>query len=355
MRKLITPVILLVAVNLMAQPDIDHLDMPNAGDTIRTSINLDLEGTDFSLTGTDYVWNYSTLQFTTQKVDTFIDVTTTPFAYQYVFNNPFDPNHQASVASKQNILEAILNMPLQESCLFYKETDQAFGTIGVAATLNGIPIPLAFSSMDKEYQFPVTYADEYASEANIMQEIPGIGYLMMKRDRTSTVDGYGTLTTPYGTYSTLRIKSEITEYDSIYLQSTGTGIPITRNITEYKWLGNDMGIPLLHVSVEAMTTRVQYIDSVRNNSVAINTHPLSPKTINLFPVPATNTLAITSNNGKLITRLTCYNTNGLVVWQNRFNGLTHYNWNIPASLPAGIYFLKIHSNSQAVMKKIIIN
>lgn len=62
----------------------------------------------------------------------------------------------------------------------------------------------------------------------------------------------------------MRVKSVIYERDSLYLDSIQSGVPVIRNITEYRWYNPDYPLPLLTISSEGMLYTVQYIDSVRN-------------------------------------------------------------------------------------------
>jgi hypothetical protein len=109
----------------------------------------------------------------------------------------------------------------------------------------------------------MNYGQTWSSDAGFTLSLPGTGYISRQKNRTSEVDGWGTLTTPFGSFQTLRVKSIIAEHDSIYIDSLGWGYGLDRTITEYKWLGNDQGIPLLQVTEEGPLVTATYRDFYR--------------------------------------------------------------------------------------------
>ena len=92
----------------------------------------------------------------------------------------------------------------------------------------------------------------------------------MQWNRTNVVDGWDNLTTLFGTFQTLRVKSTLIEHDSVYIDSLSTGFPINRNITEYKWLGKGQGIPLLQVNEEGTLVTTYYRDFYRMSALPLS-------------------------------------------------------------------------------------
>ena len=74
----------------ISQITITEADMPQPGDTVRLSTSADSAGLPTpSLTGAGITWNYSALIAASQTIDTFLNVTSTPFAYQLFLTMPF--------------------------------------------------------------------------------------------------------------------------------------------------------------------------------------------------------------------------------------------------------------------------
>jgi PKD domain/Secretion system C-terminal sorting domain len=99
--------------------------------------------------------------------------------------------------------------------------------------------------------------------------IPTLYYENKATQRTNLVDGWGTVTTPYGTFTNaLRMQTTLVENDTIAL--VGTGLPRTiRTSRELKWLDNSKKLPILVVTqiqnaTVWTTTKVEFLDIQRD-------------------------------------------------------------------------------------------
>ncbi len=261
MKHILIIVLLSLSMGINAQITIDANDMPNVGDTIRKSITTFGAGYNFSQTGNDFVWDYSNLSLLTQDVDSFISVGSTPFIYQIAFNNPFDPAHRATIALPTDDFNFIPGFELTDIIDYYKETSSKYVKVGMGITIIGIPISMKYDIPELLYNFPLTVGNVDSTTSSFNLQIPLLGFYSTTIKRINEVDGWGTLTTPFGTHPVIRVKSTILQTDSIYIDSLGFGLPINRTMTEYKWLGNNFGIPLLKVTVEGILTTIEYIDN----------------------------------------------------------------------------------------------
>ena len=274
--------LLLFPVTLFSQISINDNDMPSNGDTIRTSNSFDVGLLDYTSTGSDYSWDFSTLVPLTQQVDTFISVQETPWVYQVVFFL------SSNLAQTMQNVEFVPGYEVDEAYNFYKNSGSSFKMTGNAASLNGILIPNKFDEDDIIYKFPMEYGNVDSSLSTYGMDVPGLGYMGGWKKRVNHCDGWGTLTTPYGSFQTLRLKSDIVQYDSIYIDSLGFGLPFYRNYTEYKWLGDNFGIPLCTVTDNGITPSVSYIDSVRALFVGIQPELKRASKLKVFPNPTDN-------------------------------------------------------------------
>ncbi len=283
----------LFTVQLMAQVVITSDDMPVPGDTVRKSITTFLEGFDYQASGPDRTWYFDELTVMSQQVDTFISVEETPGIYQLFFNNQFIyPAYKATVVQKLATFAGIPGMTLTDSYLFIKNTAEEYREVGYGVTLEGIQIPVQLQEIDTIYRFPLQYGNVDSAQSLLEVDIPDLGFLMIAKSRRNTVDGYGTLITPYGEFQTLRVKTEITEYDSIYSDSLGIGIPVTRNITEYKWLANGYPQPMLVVSEEPFIVTATYIDSVRSTFLSVPEPKYREFDFRIYPNPANKYISL---------------------------------------------------------------
>ncbi len=247
----------IISFVVFSQITIDQYDMPEAGDTIRLSTTVDFGNLNYEETGSNFVWDFSELTFFSQSVDTFVSVQQTPWVYQFVFFL------SANLASPGQDFDQLPGFPVTDYFNYYKNSSSNFKSVGFGITLNGFPIPNKFDEPDIIYRFPLSAGNLDSSYAIHEFNLPGIGYFGGWKKRVNHADGWGELTTPYGTFETIRIKSDIIQYDSLYIDSLGVGFPVLRNYIEYKWLGKDFGLPLCTVTDDGLLPVIEYIDSVR--------------------------------------------------------------------------------------------
>jgi hypothetical protein len=284
---------LLISCQILAQIVITSADMPIPGDTLRKSITAVLAGIDFEQSGPDQDWMFDELTVVSQQVDTFVSVDDTPPLYQFFFNNQFVyPDYKSTVALKLAEFTAIPSLELTDTYLFIKNSTQDMREVGYGITLAGVPLPIQFQQVDTTYRFPLEYGNVDSAHSMFEIDIPDLGYLLISKFRKNTVDGWGTLTTPYGQFQTLRVKTEIQEYDSLYSDSLGVGMPLNRNYTEYKWLANGFPEPVLQVTEEGFLVTASYIDSVR--SVFLSTPEIKDHKFDfsVYPNPCSDYLSV---------------------------------------------------------------
>ncbi len=308
------PILFLVATamlfsfNAFGQITVTKSDMPKQDDTVRISVGVNTGIIDLSETGENYTWDYSDLIPFKQRIDTFVSVSQTPAGLLFLFNSDFAVNMAGAFSFP--------GTGISQPYYYYKSSNSAFKNTGFAFSMDNFPIPAPFSDPDILYQFPLTYPHSDSSNSGVDMNIPGTGYLLVDRHRVNTVDGWGTLITPYGTFNVIRVKSEVTEYDSVYLESQGTGVGLPYAYTEYKWLGNNQKAPLLMVRDIADGAIVEYTDSIRS-TLGIAKNPVNLTKLNIYPNPVTSqaklrfnllqksfvTIVITDLSGKNIRQL----------------------------------------------------
>jgi hypothetical protein len=179
--------------------------------------------------------------------------------------------------------------------------------------------------------------------------------LKQYRQRTSVVDGFGTLTTPFGTFEVLRIKSVINELDSVYQTFFGGGtwnvLPQTV-ITEYEWWAQGKEDAMLKiVAVEnngnSQIRSIEYQDVYLGLDASIEEKELA---VSISPNPANNTLTLSSDFP--LEKVSISTLNGSKIFSQELNSTFSKSLDISA-LNSGIYFVKISSGKQVATKKLI--
>jgi hypothetical protein len=274
----------MVGSSLNGQVVITSDDMPDPGDTLRVSITAEVpQG--FMQTGRDTVWDFSMLSPMNQKVDTFVNVTQTPSLY-WLF---FVPNVVANLASPKGVSDFFPGFPVEQYYTFYKNEPDGFFDAGFAFTMMGIPIPAKYDQADLYYSFPLDTNSNWNSASEVTISMPGLFHFSQSRNRTSFVDGWGTVLTPFGTFETIRVRSALIQHDSLWVDSLGFGMGMVRNITEFKWMSPDMGIPVIQINQEGQFVTATYRDSTRINNVPLSVSIGPDTTVNKGTVMTLNT------------------------------------------------------------------
>ena len=360
---LIFLIVSLFAISSYSQDTLQTQDLTSAGDTFVISTG-NFTGFDSSATGANYTWDFSALVRTGQRIDTMLSVFNTNLAFIAVFGFGTNSSDQASRGA--NTTQGG-NLSLSDVYNFYNNSSTEFKQTGFGAVISGAPLAIPYSPHDTIYRFPMIYGNSDSCKYNyaINLTVPLGIYFKAEKSRHDSIDGWGQLTTPFGTFSVLRVVSTIIEADSIHLDTPATPFPLGFNIPpvitkEYKWMGKNFGKPLLQVNTNAtgIITQILYQDSIHLSSIdqldVIAGEPV------IYPNPASNSIFIryTLNKSENVS-YEIYTSDGRKVFSKKddnqstgdrfaFLDLTQYN------LPAGNYFLKINAGNTSLSRSLVI-
>ncbi|WP_022822582.1 T9SS type A sorting domain-containing protein [Hymenobacter norwichensis] len=294
--------LLLTAGSALAQtsPVITRTDMPVPTDTLRQSMAVPILPSSvppLTQRGPNQSWNYSTLVPIAQNVARFTAVPN-QLLYTLTFSSVLGGSNRATVAAPQSIpLPPGIGLPITDPYQFYNASAADFRSVGYGASVNGTAVPITYANaaqQDVIYRFPVSYASAADSSSSFFSvSVPGTGYLSQRRKRVNRVDAWGTLTTPFGTFQTVRVVTRIEDQDSVSAMGVNQGItlPVTR---EYKWLAVGQHIPLLTITTmrianQEVVASVEYRDIYRRLSVLSTTNQLPENALSVYPNPVRNT------------------------------------------------------------------
>ena len=243
-RKLVFSSFLIFSLHqLNAQIVITDADLGNVNDTIRYSVKQTLPNFDQTLTGANYNWDYSFLVPDSQRVDKLVPPASTGYPFvaflsTYGLVNPHP----------DQIPFALLGSAPTNAYNFYKKSTAQLTIAVMGVTSAGTALPIPLNPADVVYKLPLNYGNIDSSTSGYAYPLTGFGYFRKQQKRVNTVDGWGMLTTPYGTFNTIRVKSVITVNDSLYLDTLGFGfnIPATTSY-EFKWLAQGEKFPVLEI------------------------------------------------------------------------------------------------------------
>ncbi|MEM7373343.1 MAG: T9SS type A sorting domain-containing protein [Bacteroidota bacterium] len=284
----------IISFSLSAQITIQQADMPQIGDSLYSSFPDSLTQVDLDQTGPNSNWDFRSLEAIVQQRDIFVAPSSTPFTLSFFFLG-------SNLVRLIPTPDSIAGFGLGEGFQYFKSSSSGFENMGFGGFLNGIPVPLANDPTDTVYTFPLAYGNDTTITSSLVElSIPGLVFIRQEQTRSTVVDGWGSIQTPYGTFDAIRVVSSLTGQDSISLDTIHVGLerPLSR---EYKWLAQGEGLPILQVntsvldSIGEVQTSISYRDSVRAVPLVGIEKPLPAKSLQLYPNPAQNQVSLSGS------------------------------------------------------------
>jgi hypothetical protein len=360
MKTLILSLFLVSVGTLFSQITLQVNDFATANDTVRMSLanpfTIDLQNT-----GANAVWDFSQLSAQSQTlidynpigfgslliIATYGPIASTPYKATY-FNLTNDlPLDQFS---------AFLPIELSNLSQYTRRTSSEINSIGYSIDVQGQGVPFKSDTIETRYALPLQFNDTYTSRGYTYIDLnPATDIKFIQhRERNSVVDGWGTLTTPLGTFQALRIRHDITENDSIYQTFFGTGswiAPPGFVTTEYEWWTTGKKEFLVRATVGGFgqnqgAATIEYQDIYLGLDASID-EPTSK--IEFYPNPAADWCFFKSTTP--FDSIEIYNLNGQVVARHENAALQGF-FDISA-LQTGTYTIHVHTSKGVLHKKLV--
>lgn len=299
--KLLIAAALLTSGLASAQITLNNSDFADGGDTVRMSSTTD-PAIDFLSTGSNYSWDFSGLVGESQVLRSYNDLSSVSVLMQFLFGGFAPPNYQATnlVASDALPLDqmgAFLPVSITEVNSVSKNSADSITSIGISMVVEGTEVPFKSDTIETRYKFPANYGDVYSSRGYSNIDLNPIfdAIWIQYRQRNSNIDGWGEITTPFGTFDALRIRHVIQEQDSIYIGTFGTWIelPIPPS-TIYEWWTTGELEPILRITTSDLggtetVTDIEYRDSY--DPLLVGMSELIAE-VNVYPNPAHDELTL---------------------------------------------------------------
>ena len=261
-----TPLLLLLfPLGLSAQITLTQENVPAAGDTLFYARDTAATGINIGVAGPAQIWDFSQLQaneyFQRIASDTFMD----PDVKNYPGANLIITSEQVKT--------------------FIQSSDTAVYILG-----GGVPEAAAFGlevvpfiPPQKLFEFPTAYGNSFSNYYSVDATVdgslilPGVdSFRVIRRaNATVTVDGYGTVKTPYNNFDALRQKTETINTDSVYAKVFGSWISFladTSIVVQYQWLSSETKGEVVTVYFDSntgMISNVEFFLDVDNASAPI--------------------------------------------------------------------------------------
>lgn len=347
------PFLILLSNLSFAQLTLTENDFASPGDTVRISQTIETT-TDYSLTGENFNWDFSGLVASSQFLREFTSIGFSPV--QLTFGVLAPQQYQASYFIPENTLpldqlNGFLPVSLSDARSYQKSMTDSITKVGFSVKVGGVDVAFKSDTIETKYKFPMTYQQVFNTKGYTFIDLSPAAEFKVKQLRyvTSTVDGYGQLILPFGTFEVIRLKREINEIDSIYQSFFGApswfGAPPFQT-TEYEWIGQNKKDVLLKIVVNNANgtdqiQAIEYQDIYLGLDAGLIHNDLEAS---IFPNPTTNCLQIHSNS--VLKNIYLFDAKGTILETiSNLNSqissfdLGHYS--------SGIYFLKLESASGA--------
>lgn len=278
------------SVSLSAQIQITSVLMPVVGDEL-TNYRDTLPSFGPGGNGPAQVWDFSAAQLGTTAVTTFVDPATTPNADQFGSSNlamSTDGLNFSYMTNGSNLMtvDGFSGDPLGD------------GSLVIAAPFDPVMTLHQFPR-----QYTTAFTDDFGFDVTADGSSFGV-YLVRVRDVSTvydTTDGYGTITTPVGTYDCLRSRLTTIRTDSIFVQLIQL-LPMSffqtmvdTSVT-YVWHAVETKLPVAEMNVDSLGQATSFTwSAILPNSTAVQ-GSTSPKAgLSLYPQPAADQVRVTSD------------------------------------------------------------
>lgn len=311
--------------------------MPQQNDSIRLNLS-NFVGFNANQTGVNYEWDYSNLVANSEDLLYYRSSFNTPYAFYFLNLNTFGMQVSNGLELGTFRFEDVYN--------FFFINNNEFSANGIGFKFQGIPLAALYSNRDEIYRFPLQFGNRDSTTFSVSLNLPSIGVYKSSGYRLNTVDGWGKLKIPNGSFDVIRVKTLIFSNDSILADLNGFplrfGFPNIRE--EIKWLAKGEKAPILQLDGRTIggnftPTRVAFKKIPKPGE--INNNP--NKVYDQFKLIANpiidNQLLVGIPKSSLGNELKLFNLNGQLIasWQINTAGTNVYKLPI---LSSGIYLLQ---------------
>ena len=360
MKTFILSSFFLCAPFLNAQITLQVSDFANANDTVRLSLanpfTIDLQNT-----GPNANWDFSQLTAQSQTlkeynpidfgsiliIATYGPIAATPYKASY-----FNPTTELPIDQ----FSAFLPVELSNLNQYTRRTSAQITSIGYSIDVQGQGVPFKSDTIETRYLLPLHFNDTYTSRGYTFVDLnPATDIKFIQhRQRTSVVDGWGTIQTPLGSFSALRIRHDIAEVDSIYQTFFGAGTwiaPPAFTTTQYEWWTTGKKEFLVRATVGGFgqnpgAPTIEYQDIYLGLDAGLTTNDFS---IDFYPNPASEWCFF--NSSAPVEKLSIFNMSGERVLEHPTAALQGY-FDI-SNLATGTYTICIQTAKGTSYKKLI--
>ncbi len=344
--------------SLIAQSPITlgNTNMPGNGDTLRlTNVQLSSLG-NYTQTGTNFNWNFSNVVSTTEDIREFKSAVNTPYFLYFLSSGEYGEKIADTLVGGTGTLS------ITKYYDFYKKQTtpvNAFIADGAGMTISNIPVPSYYSDKDELYVFPMSYP-KYDSTtfkfSTLSTTLIPIRYSKAGY-RVTVVDGWGTVTTPYGTQNCLRLITTQYSKDTTVITLPIANFPpikigIDNFVRSYQWMTLTSKIPYMEVTGNLVggnftLTQARYRGYNKGEPLAtgLTGLPGGDSDVLIYPNPVKEKLGLSKYLAGA-QEIEIFSSNGQLVLKRVLNSQNGSELLDVSGLEAGVYFLKMTTEGE---------
>ena len=351
-----------ISLSINAQIQLTQADFATAADTVRMSQASD-NGYDYISTGPASVWDFSALTPNSQIIKDFKATSSAPFFVQFLLGS-FAPTsynstyYLESTAIPVAQITSFLPVTIENIYQFTRSTADSLTTVGLSMNISGTEIPFQSDTIETHYDLPLDFGNSHYSRGYTLIDFNPVldAKWNQHRERTTTVDGFGTIITPYGTFDVLRVKHDIVEVDSIYYTFPFVGalwIPLPIPTThEYEWWTNGEKEPILRITSNEIlgneaVTAIEYRDIDRYLDAGISDLTSEFK---VYPNPATTEVNISAKQG--FSGFKVFDSKGILIESKVLDMQMETQIDV-ANYAVGVYQIQLISGTNSSVKTFV--
>ncbi len=305
MRKsLLASIVIIFPSFLFSQITLTEADFADSDDTIRMSTAID-PAIDFASTGPNYIWDFSSLFPESQFLDEYYNMSNASTFVNFLFGAFAPSNYQASyfLPSTDIPLDQIgqfLPVNITDVFQFTRKTADSITSIGFSLDIDGNEVPFKSDTIETRYKFPINYGniDSTRGYSNMdMNPFVDAAWIQY-RQKTVEVDGWGTVTTPYGTFDALRLKHFVEEIDSLKIPFGGSSYWVQLPIPDsyiYEWWTNGQKEAVLRIETNVIAgtevvSNIEYRDVYLGLDASVK--EMSNLDLQIYPNPVVDEIHV---------------------------------------------------------------
>lgn len=349
MKKIYFSALLALPLSAFSQISIDVSDMPQVGDVINRKADTMTVLSGPGNSGANQTWNF------TQTSNYIIDENTSVVAPS---STPYGSSFSAANLAMTND---------NASYLYFTQNASSQVAIGLAGDIlgTGTPINAPMTGGDLIHNFPRTYGSNFADSYTVDVTVDAssinaaLSQIRFKRvvNALDSTDAWGQLTTPVGTYNSLRVERIEHSTDSIWVKPvfppTWTLYQTTKDTTvTYQWYAKGGKLAVAEMAFDSLGAPKKFTWSLVAPVTGLN--ELTSNTVfDLYPNPAQNEIHLSFNESELgeLANLLLVDQSGREINSEVFHVNDLHHTVDCSKLTNGVYFIQVKTGkSQAVSR-----